>query len=246
MPSCTTDLDAYKTVSSLSMKTLHDKNPVVTRVEHLLDQDECNYIIKLSDSIGCKRSTVASSNGNEQSSGRTSSTCYIGKGQDQVVSCIEKKIAAVAQQPHKDLEGLQVTRYVKNQEYRPHHDWFHYPERQHTQRSTTVFAYLKGLSSQCGGATAFPRLKMEDGSTLRSYPKTGDAVIWRNLTQMGEPEQDTLHAGEPVTCEEEKIGLNAWFGSKDYIQHPKDNSIQICLILGISVILLLLFVTMLN
>ena len=240
MPSCVTDINAHKHTSLVSMTTLHDKNPVVTRVEHLLDPKECNYMIRLANNVGCRRSTVVSADGNDKSSARTSSTCYIDKGKDEVVSCIEKKIATVAQQPHEDLEGLQVTKYVKNQEYKPHHDWFYNPEQQNTQRSATVCTYLKGLSSNCGGATLFPNLMGDDGSLLRSHPKSGDAIIWRNLTHLGNPEQNTLHAGEPVTCNEEKIGLNAWFGSKKYI-HPKGNDDSLYLIITLLIVVLITF-----
>lgn len=239
MTSCVHNVNAYKNKIPVTINTIHDKNPVITRIEHVLDSHECNYIIDLANEIGYARSKVISDGNRTESSARTSSTCYIDKGKNEIVSCIEKKIAAVAQQPHEDLEGLQVTRYVNGQEYKAHHDWFYSPR--HTQRSATVFTYLKGLSPGCGGATAFPNLKHDDGTILRSHPHTGDALVWKNLTQMGQPDKDTLHAGESITCGEEKIGLNAWFGSSKYI-YVSNDTYYINVLIFIILTLLLLYI----
>ena len=245
MHSCVKDSSAFEKTFIKSLQTLHESNPVVTRVEQLLDPDECSYIIKLADEAGCARSTVVNNNSGEKktSNARTSSTCHIPKAKDKIVHCIERKIAAVAQQPYEDLESLQVTRYIKSQEYKPHHDWFHNTRAQNTQRSATVFTYLKNLNHNCGGATAFPKLKNKHGKILKSYPQLGDAIIWRNLTHMGVTEDYTLHAGEPVTCDDEKIGLNAWFGSDAYIsQNNQTYNILVFFVFVLLVVILMNFV----
>lgn len=191
----------------------NDKNAVVTEVSKLLLDEEADYLIKKAKEKGLQRSQVSGEKTDEYSKVRTSSTSFLDKSQDDVVSCIEKRIATVAQQPVSNLEPLQVTAYSKSQKYDPHHDYF--PPSQlgvHGQRTMTVFSYLNTVDSGCGGATSFPELKNKNGEPLKVFPKKGNAVMWSNIKTSGEPNEATLHGGEAVTCAAtQKYGLNAWF-----------------------------------
>lgn len=83
----------------------------------------------------------------------------------------------------------------------------------------TVFSYLNTLDEGCGGATAFPLLKNEDGEPLKVFPQKGNAVMWSNKKTTGELENLTLHGGEQVNCKAtQKYGLNAWFRDKKWYQ----------------------------
>jgi prolyl 4-hydroxylase len=224
------------------------------RVHGLILPDESEYLINRAESIGLSRSkTLTPGGGGVIAESRTSSTAFLPKGKDPVITCIEKRIAAVARQPHDTLEPLQVTEYTHNQEYRPHYDWF--DDSHPTQRTTTVFAYLKGLEDQggskCGGATVFPNLKDGELTQLRASPISGDAVVWNNLTCSGHGHMLTLHGGEPVLCENaRKVGLNAWFAiprgdAKVSIESANEGSgitLEIILEFAVVAVIILLFV----
>jgi prolyl 4-hydroxylase len=195
---------------------LWDVDARVTGIDDLLTRQEAQYLIDAADKSGtCQRSKVVGGNANITSSVRTSTTCFLEKGGDEVLRCIEDKIAHVAGRPVDHLEPLQLTRYTTGQQYKPHFDFFtagHNPGDR--QRTTTVFAYLQGIETDCGGATVFSELKA--GTVpLRVKPVTGTAVMWENLNADGTGNTMTRHGGEPVTCDGvEKIGLNAWFGDR--------------------------------
>ena len=61
------------------------------------------------------------------------------------------------------------------------------------RRLVTIFCYLNTLDDDEGGCTYFP--KCDD---LRVKPKRGRAVLWCNITQDGQPDSRTIHAGEAV------------------------------------------------
>ena len=196
-----------------SFNQLSENGAIVTEISHLLLPEEADYIVARAKENGSSKSKVIGKSKNEYSSGRSSSSSFLGKNQDAVVSCIEKRIATVAQQPVANLEPLQVTSYSEGQKYDPHHDYFENKNLGKSgQRTTTVFTYLNTVDSGCGGATAFPRLKNSSGNELKVFPSMGNAVMWSNKTSSGEPNELTLHGGEAVTCAAtKKYGLNAWF-----------------------------------
>lgn len=204
---------------SVNRSNLWDKGATVTGIEDLLTESEAQYLIDAADRSGtCKRSKVISKdNKNVDSDSRTSTTCFLEKGGDDVIRCIEEKISAVAKRPVTHLEPLQVTRYAQGQQYKPHFDYFTKGHKKgDRQRTSTLFAYIKGIDEGCGGATVFSELK-KDGKPLRVHPVTGNAVLWDNLNEDGSGNTNTRHGGEPVTCNAEKIGLNAWFGDRSWI-----------------------------
>ena len=206
----------HRTLSP-SMRQRHADHPVVTEVNQILLPEEADYLVHRAREKGMKRSTVQ---GHVESKDRTSSTAHLEKGQDEVVKCIENRIATVAQQPVSTLEPLQVTAYKHTQKYNPHHDYFepkHAGKSKSGQRTTSVFAYLTSVDEACGGATAFPLLKDARGHSLRVQPKKGNAVMWSNRKADGGTEERTLHSGEELTCgHTEKLGVNAWFRERPW------------------------------
>tara|TARA_A100001015_G_C14971555_1_gene705376 strand:+ start:481 stop:1140 length:660 start_codon:yes stop_codon:yes gene_type:complete len=196
-------------------ETPHEEYPVIKKINTLLEEDERKYLIDKSYEIGLQRSTVIGKDGiNRTDPNRTSSTAFIDKSMDDIITCIEKKISSASGKPHDHLEPLQITHYGKDQKYNPHYDWL---KNNSNQRTTTVFTYIKGFENEmdtCGGATVFPKLKNENNNKLRFYPVSGTSIMWENVKENGEGEELTLHGGEPVTCNSTKIGLNAWFREK--------------------------------
>jgi hypothetical protein len=219
MQSCVIDPNSRRV--NLDISVLHEQTPVVSQLNNLIQPDEAEYLIQKAESLGMKRSTVAAPNGGAVHESRTSSTAFLPKGNDPVISCIEHKISAAAGIPHKNLEPLQVTRYRHKEKYDSHYDWFADKKPGEGQRTKTVFTYLKGLENEggqsCGGATAFPNIRDANNEVVRAYPISGNAVMWSNVTNTGDGEKNSLHGGEKVLCEgETKIGLNAWFRDKPW------------------------------
>ena len=118
------------------------------------------------------------------------------------------------------IEALQLVRYTRNQFFNIHHDMGdlldddtvllppkHFAVK---RRLVTIFCYLNTIEE--GGCTYFPKCNQ-----LRVQPKRGRAVLWSNVTTDGQPDPQTIHAGEPVIqtnggSEEDviKYGLNIW------------------------------------
>jgi len=75
------------------------------------------------------------------------------------------------------------------------------------RRLVTIFVYLNDLEINQGGCTYFPKC-----NDLRVRPKEGMAILWSNVASDGNPDPNTIHAGEPVigTKEVVKYGLNIW------------------------------------
>ena len=215
MESCV--VNPYQTKHKFNdIEIINNENAVVSKITQCILPDEANYIMEKAYSLGLHKSKVIGENGNIKSPGRTSSTAFLPKNEDEVITCIENRISAIANQPKENLEPLQVTVYKKKEKYDAHYDWFSDIESGHGQRTKTVFTYLKGLENDggemCGGATAFPKLKDKNDNILRVYPVSGDAVMWSNVTFDGKGNDYTLHGGEEVLCEgATKFGLNAWF-----------------------------------
>lgn len=207
-----------RTISPI-LNQINDKGTVVTKVSNILLDTEADYLVNKAKQNGLTRSTVLGED--NYSTGRTSSSSYLGKAEDNVISCIEKRIATVAHQPVANLEPLQVTSYTESQKYDPHHDWFQPgTEGDVGHRTMTVFTYLNTVDEACGGATAFPLLQNgKQKEPLRVYPEKGNAVMWSNKTSKGENDELTLHGGEEVKCKHaQKYGLNAWFRDNPWPQ----------------------------
>lgn len=183
--------------------------PAIALCEDVLSQAECTNLLRLAESRGLLPSTVV-----DEASGaaiphpeRTSAGVMFRRAETPLIARIEQRLASLTQWPLANGEGLQILRYRKGQEYRPHFDSF--PEGAggglHTarggQRVNTVLVYLKSPSQ--GGGTCFP----EAGLTL--CPPPGSAVIFRNVDAAGRRAPTSLHSGLPV-IEGEKVVLTYW------------------------------------
>lgn len=108
--------------------------------------------------------------------------------EDLIVSAINRRIAALSSTEYRQGEPLQLLRYGRGGEYRAHMDAL---PSEPNQRILTVILYLN--DNYRGGETQFLRT----GLTFRG--KTGDALVFRNVTSDGRADPMSLHAGAPVT-----------------------------------------------
>jgi hypothetical protein len=144
-----------------------------------------------------------------QSRGRSNSAFEFGAGElDLVVVLARAKIAAaVGVTPHA-LETLQVLHYAPGQAFDQHYDYLD-PATPGIaeeiavagQRIATFLTYLN--DGYEGGETSFPLLGLDYKG------RTGDALVFANITNTGEMDRRMLHAGRPPTSGEKWL-LSQW------------------------------------
>ncbi|XP_021737888.1 probable prolyl 4-hydroxylase 7 isoform X1 [Chenopodium quinoa] len=126
-----------------------------------LTHEECDHLIQLAkDKL--EKSMVADNESGKSipSEVRTSSGMFLQKGQDEVVTRIEARIAAWTFLPPENGEAMQVLRYELGQKYEPHFDYFHDKVNQQLggHRIATVLMYLSYVEK--GGETVFPNAEV--------------------------------------------------------------------------------------
>ena len=134
---------------------------------------------------------------------RTSTFYSFRKLHDSKISSLEQRIADTLGCWVHQIEAIQLVRYLPGQFFGIHHDLGNLLEDDTVElprknlackrRLVTIFCYLNTLDDDEGGCTYFP--KCDD---LRVKPKRGRAVLWCNITQDGQPDSRTIHAGEAV------------------------------------------------
>lgn len=179
------------------------RHPRIVVFRDLLSDAECDALIELARPRLSRSETVVNRTGeSEVNAARTSQGMFFSRGEGELVSAIEARIAALLQWPPERGEGLQVLRYGVGAEYRPHFDYFD-PAQPGTQailkrggqRVGTVLMYLN--TPESGGATTFPDAGIEV-QALR-----GSAVFFA----YGQPSPltRTLHGGAPVQAGEKWV-----------------------------------------
>ena len=150
--------------------------------------------------------------GEETHQSRTSQGMFFERGESELVSRIEARIAHLLGWPVQNGEGLQVLRYAPGAEYLPHFDYFD-PAAPGTpailqrggQRVATLVMYLH--EPEAGGATVFP------DAALSVLPKRGSAVFFSY--SQPHPDSLTLHAGAPVLSGEKWIATK-WLREREF------------------------------
>jgi prolyl 4-hydroxylase len=127
--------------------------------------------------------------------------------EDLVVNAINRRIATASKTLASQGEPLQMLRYRPGGEYRAHLDAL---PRGDNQRILTFILYLSDRYT--GGETNFPR------RDLSFRGRTGDAILFGNVTAEGRPDPLALHAGLPVT-RGEKLIVTRWI-REDAFTYP--------------------------
>lgn len=179
------------------------RHPRIVVFRDLLSDAECDALIELARPRLSRSETVVNrTGGSEVNAARTSQGMFFSRGEGELVSAIEARIAALLQWPLERGEGLQVLRYGVGAEYRPHFDYFDPAQpgsqailKRGGQRVGTVLMYLN--TPESGGATTFPDAGIEV-QALR-----GSAVFFA----YGQPSPltRTLHGGALVQAGEKWV-----------------------------------------
>ncbi len=200
---------------SVEVKLVREE-PRILIYRNFLSPKECEHLIELAEGR-FNRSHIQTSQSDKTSDVRTSYSCYLENGEDEIVKVIEARASTLSGLPHSHLEPLQLVRYHPGQFYKFHYDFF-VPGADGTkdaltrggQRRVTFFVYLNDLpEDDTGGHTFFDKLD------YRVKPVCGTAVFWLDCGIDGKEDYLTHHAGESPTIGI-KYGLNIWFREKPY------------------------------
>ena len=181
--------------------------PRIIVLAGLLSADECDELVELARVRLARSETVELATGaSEVNASRTSEGMFFGRGENELCSRFEARIAALCNWPVENGEGLQILRYQPGAEYKPHYDYFD-PQQPGTpailkrggQRVATIVTYLN--TPQRGGATIFPDVKFDVA------PIKGNAVFFSY--DRPHPMTRSLHGGAPV-LEGEKWVATKW------------------------------------
>jgi prolyl 4-hydroxylase len=144
---------------------------------------------------------------------RTSRGTHFEHQSSDVVIAIENRITEVFGFATKQQEAIQILQYALGGEYKAHFDFFSPSDASSQaliaeggQRLATLIMYLN--TPKAGGSTDLPNI----GLSIRA--KKGSALYFENVSQQGEVDDRTLHAGMPVIAGEKWIATK-WLRERD-------------------------------
>lgn len=186
--------------------------PRLYHYRNFMTAEECDHFIKLALPTMQKSTVVDTATGKSVDSQiRTSFGTFLRRGQDDVVSDVERRIAEFSMVPIDNGEGFQILRYEQGQKYESHYDYFHdswnADPAKGGQRVATMLMYLSDVTS--GGETVFPQSAerpnygADERSACGRYglsvkPRKGDAVLFFSLDHTQQLDTASLHGGCPV------------------------------------------------
>ena len=205
----------YSTNYLISAERIPDVSAEIYEVGSFLSQDECDLLINEIKSA-LRPSTIASE-GEFDSTYRTSSTCDLGNKNNPFLKEIDRRISDFVGIGASYGETLQGQHYTENQEFKAHTDYFEGSQLlEHDggrgQRTYTFMIYLNEVEQ--GGETEFLRL-----NKIFS-PTQGKALIWNNLNEDGTPNENTMHQAHPVEKGKKTI-ITKWFRQVSLNTEPK-------------------------
>ena len=196
------------------VQVLHTmRHPRVVVFGNLLSPEECEGLIAAARVRLARSLTVETRTGGEVLNvDRTSEGMFFERGENDIVSRLEQRIAALLRWPVEFGEGLQILRYAPGAQYRPHYDYFDPGEpgtptilKRGGQRVATLVMYLQ--EPEQGGATTFPDVGLEVA------PVRGTGVFFSY--DEPDPATRTLHGGAPVLAGEKWVATK-WLREREF------------------------------
>ncbi|XP_037433184.1 probable prolyl 4-hydroxylase 7 [Triticum dicoccoides] len=197
-----------------------------------LSHAECDHLIKLAKGR-LEKSMVADNESGKSvmSQVRTSSGTFLSKREDEIISGIEKRVAAWTFLPEENAESMQVLHYEVGQKYDAHFDYF--SDKKNVKRGghrvATVLMYLTDVKK--GGETVFPIAEGRDlqhkdetwsecaRHGLAVKPRKGDALLFFSLHVNATTDPSSLHESCPVV-EGEKWSATKWIHVRSFDNPP--------------------------
>jgi prolyl 4-hydroxylase len=189
--------------------------PDVVYIDNFLSYQECDLLVEQSKSQ-LTPSTVVNyeNNSGKIHQARTSEGMCFRRYETDLISSIERRIAALINMPVSHGEGIQILHYKVGAEYQPHYDYFP-PDNPGSQIYTDVggqrvcsfIMYLNDVED--GGYTVLPKIN------LSVLPKKGSALYFSYLNSKGQVDSQTFHGGAPVIKGEKWIATK-WLREREY------------------------------
>ena len=186
------------------------QSPHVEYAEGLFTPQECAYLLAVG-APNYQRSLVADPRTGQMMPHpvRRSDAAMLGVHlEDVAVNALNRRIAAFSATDVLQGEPLQLLRYHPRDEYRTHLDVL---PGEPNQRVMTVLVYLS--DDYGGGETVFPR------ASLKVRGGVGDAILFRNVDALGNPDRGSEHAGLPVTRGTKYIA-SRWIRARRFAYPP--------------------------
>jgi prolyl 4-hydroxylase len=179
------------------------RHPRVVVFGNLLSAEECEALIASArPRLDRSRTVEIDTGGEELNAARTSDGMFFQRGETELITRIEARIARLLNWPVVNGEGLQILNYRPGAEYKPHYDYFDPAAsgsatilKRGGQRLATLVMYLN--EPEQGGGTTFPDIQLEVA------PQRGNAVFFSY--DRPDPTTRTLHGGAPVLAGEKWV-----------------------------------------
>jgi prolyl 4-hydroxylase len=189
------------------------QSPRVLVLGGLLSAEECDALIAAARPRLARSLTVQTQTGGEElNPDRTSNGMFFNRGESELLTRIEARIARLLRWPVQNGEGMQVLHYRPGAEYKPHYDYFDPAEpgtptilKRGGQRVGTLVMYLN--EPERGGGTTFPDVGLEVA------PQRGNAVFFSY--DRPSPATRTLHGGAPVIAGEKWVATK-WLREREF------------------------------
>ncbi|KAH7661871.1 Procollagen-proline dioxygenase protein [Dioscorea alata] len=198
-------------------------HPRIFIYKGFLSDEECEHLIELGkDKLQPSMVTHSDSGKITFTKHRTSSSTFLHKHQDEIVTRIEERIATWTFLPEENGEVLQILHYGHGEKYDPHLDFFldKVDPKPSGHRVATVLMYLSNVRK--GGETVFPYLKEKHAQKQADVswsdcaktgyavkPVKGDALLFFSLHPNTTTDLMTLHGSCPV-IDGEKWSATKW------------------------------------
>ncbi len=181
--------------------------PDTRMFRRLFTSDECRFLIEAAEPA-FHRAPVGHVGAGGRLMVNQVRTCDVAAfpwvAETPVIHALNRRIARAAKTSVQNGEPLQILRYGRGQEFKPHRDC---TDDRENQRILTMLVYLN--DAYTGGETLF----LKNG--LRVRGETGDGLLFRNAAPDGTPDMDSLHAGLPV-FNGEKLIASRWIRQKPF------------------------------
>jgi prolyl 4-hydroxylase len=175
------------------------ERPQIVVFDNVLSGEECDQLIaRAQDNLARSKTVDPTTGATFVIEGRTSFGMFIQQRVDPFVERINRRIAALMHTPVENGEHTQILRYQPGQEYVPHLDYEHRPDKQGHDvwektggpRVATLVMFLNNV--EAGGETIFPQ------AGVSISPLRGSAVYFHYTNQHRQVDPLSLHAGAPV------------------------------------------------
>ena len=176
--------------------------PRIVVHEGFLAPEVCDWLISRAKPNLARARVYEPSTGFHEAPVRTNTEFHIGTfDSDLFLMLLQHRIAAMTRVPLAGMEACTIMRYLPEEEFRPHVDYFDVDKPENArivaaegQRVITFLVYLN--EDYSGGETEFPYLRW------RFRGHKGDALWFVNVNPDFSPNPRTLHAGLPPTAGE--------------------------------------------